>query len=90
MKPPSLTWHGRSRPWLKRQYLEQCCGADRALRARLEALLKIDRDDRAFLERPAEGMPTAHATGRELALFRSVASHLLGIPDPKLLSKGED
>ena len=29
-------------------------------------------------------------TGRELALFRSEASHLLGISDPKLPSKGED
>jgi eukaryotic-like serine/threonine-protein kinase len=29
-------------------------------------------------------------TGRELALFRSEASHLLGIPDPKVPSKGKD
>ena len=29
-------------------------------------------------------------TGRELELFRLEASHLLGIPDPKLRSRGED
>jgi eukaryotic-like serine/threonine-protein kinase len=43
----------------QRAYLEQACGADQALRARLQALLKIDRDDRAFLEQPAEGILTA-------------------------------
>jgi eukaryotic-like serine/threonine-protein kinase len=36
----------------QRAYLEQVCGADIALRARLHALLEIDRDDPAFLEQP--------------------------------------
>jgi eukaryotic-like serine/threonine-protein kinase len=34
-------------------YLEQVCGGDIALRARLLALLAVDRDDRVFLEQPA-------------------------------------
>ncbi len=40
----------------RRRYIEEACAGDPALRARLEALVLIDRADRGFLEQPAEGV----------------------------------
>src|SRR5262249_43668244 len=37
-------------------YVEQSCGADPDLRARIEALLRVHDEDRSFLESPAEGV----------------------------------
>jgi serine/threonine protein kinase/tetratricopeptide (TPR) repeat protein len=37
-------------------YLEQCCGEDAALRARVEALLRVHDEERSFLRAPAEGL----------------------------------
>jgi hypothetical protein len=46
---------------------------------------------REWYEKAVPSVETAsQPTGRELALFRSEASHLLGIPDPKRPSKGDD
>jgi len=42
---------------VQRLYIEQVCGTDLELRTRLEALLRIYREDRSFLEQPAEGVP---------------------------------
>jgi serine/threonine protein kinase/tetratricopeptide (TPR) repeat protein len=38
----------------RRAYLEQACGEDRRLRARVEALLRVHDEEQAFLESPPE------------------------------------
>jgi non-specific serine/threonine protein kinase/serine/threonine-protein kinase len=45
---------------VRRLYLEQACGLDRRLLARLEALLRVHDDDPSFLQAPAEAIPTFH------------------------------
>ncbi len=43
-------------PEARRRYLEQVCGSDRALLARLEALLRVYDQEHTFLETPAAGV----------------------------------
>lgn len=43
---------------VRRLYLEQVCGPDAGLRARLESLLRVHDEDQSFLAAPAEGVPT--------------------------------
>src|SRR5512139_926518 len=45
------------RPEARRLYLDQACAADDAMRARVEALLRVHDDERSFLERPAVAPP---------------------------------
>ena len=42
-----------SAPEERRRYLEEACGTDQALRARVEALLRIFEQEQSFLEAPA-------------------------------------
>ena len=44
-------------PDVQRLYIDQVCGDDEELRTRLEALLRIYKEDQTFLEQPAEGVP---------------------------------
>src|SRR4051794_8310513 len=41
-------------PESRRLYLQQSCGADAALQARIEALLRVHDEERSFLRPPAE------------------------------------
>src|SRR5262245_49655066 len=41
-------------PHARRAYIEQACGEDRDLRARVEALLRIHDGEPSFLQSPAE------------------------------------
>src|SRR5437763_14577683 len=40
-------------PEARRLYLQEACGDDRALLARVEALLRVHEEQRSFLETPA-------------------------------------
>jgi serine/threonine protein kinase/tetratricopeptide (TPR) repeat protein len=42
-------------PEARRAYLESACGAERGLRARVEALLRVHDQEQSFLRAPAEG-----------------------------------
>ncbi len=42
-------------------YLEHVCGGNQELRGRLEALLRVCKEDQTFLEQPAVGVPAATA-----------------------------
>jgi eukaryotic-like serine/threonine-protein kinase len=53
------------RPDARRLYLDQACGPDADLRARLDALLRAHDEERSFLERPA--LPPPVAPGPETA-----------------------
>jgi serine/threonine protein kinase/tetratricopeptide (TPR) repeat protein len=61
---------------VQRLYIEQVCGDDQALRVRLEALLRVHREDQAFLDRPAEGVPTTpdrraiETAGRQIGPYK--------------------
>ncbi len=44
---------------VQRLYIEQACGDDQQLLGRLESLLNAYKQDVAFLERPAEGVPSS-------------------------------
>jgi tetratricopeptide (TPR) repeat protein len=44
-------------PEARRLYLEQACGSDDALRARVEALLRVFDEERSFLQAPAGSVP---------------------------------
>jgi serine/threonine protein kinase/tetratricopeptide (TPR) repeat protein len=64
MSPPkpdeAVIFHGARQipPGARRQfYLQQACGTDASLLARLEALLRVYDEDRNFLAEPAEGVP---------------------------------
>jgi serine/threonine protein kinase/tetratricopeptide (TPR) repeat protein len=48
-------------PDARRQYVEQACGEDHNLRARIEALLRVHDEDSTFLRTPAEGVGAAFA-----------------------------
>ena len=54
------------RPDARRLYLDQACGPDTDLRARLNALIRAHDEERSFLERPALPPP---ASGPETASF---------------------
>src|SRR5262249_46158386 len=43
-------------PEARRQYVRQACGDDPALQARVEGLLRMQDEERAFLESPAPGL----------------------------------
>jgi serine/threonine protein kinase/Flp pilus assembly protein TadD len=45
----------------RRHYLQQACGDDAALRARVEALLRVHDEERSFLQAPAEVLRAAVA-----------------------------
>ena len=58
MKPRFSTWPARlTARTFERLYIDQVCGDDEELRTRLEALLRIYKEDQTFLEQPAEGIP---------------------------------
>src|SRR5262245_44591616 len=42
-------------PEARRRYVEQACGDDRGLQARVEALLRVHDEERSFLEPPTHG-----------------------------------
>jgi serine/threonine protein kinase/tetratricopeptide (TPR) repeat protein len=44
-------------PEARRRYIQEACGEDRALRERVEALLRVHEEERTFLQTPAEGEP---------------------------------
>jgi hypothetical protein len=44
-------------PEARENYLEQTCGADAALRARVQALLGVHEEDSSFLQPPVPGLP---------------------------------
>jgi eukaryotic-like serine/threonine-protein kinase len=48
-------------PEARRQYLQESCGDDAALRARVEALLRVHDEERSFLRSPAGGLPATLA-----------------------------
>jgi eukaryotic-like serine/threonine-protein kinase len=48
-------------PEARRLYVRQACGTDRALRARVEVLLRVFEEKQSFLEAPAEGARAAVA-----------------------------
>ncbi len=60
----------------QRFYVEQVCGDDKELRTRLEALLRVFKDDPTFLEQPAMGVPLKtedHVTehpGRQIGPYK--------------------
>jgi eukaryotic-like serine/threonine-protein kinase len=62
----------------QRLYIEQACGNDDDLRTRLDALLRIYKEDPTFLERPADGVPPApddridEGAGRQIGPYRLV------------------
>src|SRR6516165_7220284 len=43
----------------RENYLEQTCGADAALRARVQALLRVHEEKPSFLQPPVPGLPDA-------------------------------
>jgi serine/threonine protein kinase/TolA-binding protein len=47
----------------RRAYLEQACGGDESLRARIEALLRVHEQDPGFLAAPVEDVPSSAAPG---------------------------
>jgi serine/threonine protein kinase/WD40 repeat protein len=51
-------------PELRRAYLDGACGSDRELRARVEALLRANKDAGSFLEKPPEGLAATIAAGK--------------------------
>jgi WD40 repeat protein/serine/threonine protein kinase/tetratricopeptide (TPR) repeat protein len=66
-------------PEARRLYLGQSCGADAALRARVEALLRVYDEERSFLQSPAEGLrttvedrPAAEAPGTVIGPYKLV------------------
>src|SRR5262245_55391284 len=65
------------RPEPRRLYLDQACGPNAALRARVEALLRAFDEGRSFLERPALVPPgeSSETAGSETA---SIAPALAG------------
>jgi serine/threonine protein kinase len=50
-------------PEQQRTYLDEACGSDRELRARVEALLRANNDAGNFLEKPPAGLVATIATG---------------------------
>jgi tetratricopeptide (TPR) repeat protein/tRNA A-37 threonylcarbamoyl transferase component Bud32 len=46
-------------PEARRRYVEQACGEDQGLRARIDALLRVQDQDPSFLEPPTVGFATA-------------------------------
>src|SRR5262245_25198429 len=48
-------------PEARRRYVEQACGEDRDLQARIEALLRVHEEDQSFLRSPAEGVRAVFA-----------------------------
>jgi non-specific serine/threonine protein kinase/serine/threonine-protein kinase len=53
-------------PVQRRAYLEQACGAEPALRQRVEALLRVAEQAGSFLEAPAPGLAgTAEGTEQQ-------------------------
>jgi WD40 repeat protein/serine/threonine protein kinase len=64
-------------PEARRQYIEETCGEDGNLRARVEALLRVHAEDRCFLEAPA--VPTratplvvSEGPGTQIGLYKLV------------------
>jgi hypothetical protein len=51
-------------PEKRQAYVEEACGSDRELRARVEALLRANHDAGSFLEKPPAGFAATIATGR--------------------------
>src|SRR6266849_5455061 len=43
-------------PDARRLYIQQACGEDRQLQARVEALLRVCDEERSFLQSPPEGI----------------------------------
>src|SRR5262245_10553007 len=62
------------RPEARRLYLDQTCGADTTLRARLEALLRVHVEEKSFLEQPAVS-PTAAKSGPSAKDSDTTAAH---------------
>ncbi|MBI3411514.1 MAG: serine/threonine protein kinase [Planctomycetes bacterium] len=60
----------------RQQFLEQSCGGDQNLQARVEALLRIHEKDRSFLEEPAQDAPTisedriSEGPGRHIGAYK--------------------
>ena len=50
-------------PEQRQAFLEEACGGDRELRARVESLLRASNDAGSFLEKPPEGLAATIATG---------------------------
>jgi serine/threonine protein kinase/Tfp pilus assembly protein PilF len=63
-------------PEARRLYIEQACGADHDLQARIEALLRVHQEERSFLERPTKeigailGSPVSEAPGTQIGPYQ--------------------
>src|SRR5437868_2623470 len=65
-------------PEARRLYVQQACGADRHLQARVEALLRVCDEERSFLQSPAEAIPVpeggagGEAAGTQIGPYKLV------------------